>query len=173
MCDPVSMAVATTATSAASSYMGFAGQNQAAAANETAANLGYANSINGLNTQATQIDKQQSENTVTALINSVAARGRISAAASSQGMGGSTTAAQENAAEFASGRQLSIEDLNSQQERVQNANQRSGADLQRRSQIASVQPASTLSLVLGVANSALKGANQFSQSGGQFGGSTG
>jgi hypothetical protein len=168
MCSPVALAGVTGGVQAASSVFGFMGQNQAAKLNTQAANLGYANNINALNTQATQINQQQSENTVSSLIDSVAARGRISAAAGSEGAGGSSTASQMNAAEFSAGRNLAVEDLNSQNARVQNANQRSGADLQRRSQIASVQPASPLSLVLGLANAGISGAKQFSEAGGQF-----
>lgn len=169
MCVPIAMAAATTAMSAASSIMGFIGQNQASQENKEAANLGYAATANESAEQATQIDQQQSENTMNAVIARVASQGRISASAASLGGGAESTTAQQNAAAFASGRDLSVEDINSEGQRLQVMNQLNAADMRRRTQIASVQPASPLSLILGLGGDALKGATEFSQLGGRFG----
>lgn len=170
MCDPISMAAATTAVSATSAIMGFQGQNQQAALNQQEANLGYAQSANEAGEQAVQIDQQQSENTMNAVINRVSAQGRISASAASMGGGAESTAAQANAAAFAAGRQLSVENINSAGQRLQVQNELISADDKRRSQIASVQKASPLSLVLGLAKAGLSGASAFGSAGGQFGG---
>lgn len=166
------MAATTAATSGASAIFGFMGQNQQAKLNQETANLGYAQSFNQAQEQATQISQQQSENTMNAVINRVAAQGHISASAAAMGAGAESTGAQENAASFTAGRQLSVEDINSQSQRLQVQNEMTSADLRRRSQIASVQPASPLSLILGLAKAGMQGISSFAGMGG-FGGGAG
>lgn len=172
MCDPISLAAATTAVGSASSVLGFAGQNQAAQANKTAANLAYANTGNQVAVRGAQIDQQQSENTVQAMIDRVTAQGRISASASSMGGDAATTARTENAADFASGRSLSLEDVNSQNQRIGNAQTMTNAFYTRQSQENQVLPGNPLSLALGLAKAGLGGASAFGKLGGQFGGTS-
>lgn len=170
---PMIMAATSAGAAGAQSIFGFLGQNAAAAANERSANLAYAQASNEAGQEAVQVDQRQSENTVNAIIQSVAQRGKISASASSLGSGGETVAAESNAADFEAGRWLSVQDQNSTNQRLQITNQLKGADLQRRGQIMSVQPASPLSLVMGLAGAALKGANAYAGFGGRFAGNTG
>jgi hypothetical protein len=127
MCDPVTIAVTTAAVSAASSIMGFEGADAACPTqNANAANATYANSYNALEEQRGQIDAQASENSVSALIDRVKAHGAISASASSMGTGGATSKELANAADFDAGRSLSIENLNSQGQRLQTFRTNSG-----------------------------------------------
>jgi hypothetical protein len=169
MCDPVSIAVTTAAVGAASSYMGFQGATQQAHANANAANLQASSTYNALGEQEGQIDAQQSENTVSALIDRAKAQGSISASASSFGTGGSTTTALANAADNEAGRALSVEDLNSQSQRLQVQNQLQGADITRRNKIASMPAPSPLTLVLGMAKAGLQGTSAYTSAGGRFG----
>lgn len=171
MCDPVTIAAATFAVSAASSVMGFEGETQRAHLNANAANMQGANTYNALEQQRGQIDAQQSENTVSALIERAKARGAISASASSIGTGGSTATALETAADNQAGRALSIENLNSDNQRLQVRNQIQASDIQRQNKINSVLAPSPLSLVLGLAKAGLQSASAFTSAGGSFGGS--
>lgn len=168
MCDPVSIAVTTAAVSALSTTVGFIGQRQAAKANEQAANVSAAQQHNELGQRAVQVDAQQSENTVNALIERAAGQGAISASASAFNTGVSTTTQRSNAADFALGRSLSIEDLNSENQRQQIGNEHTGVELERVSQINSVQKPGALSLALGIGEAGLKGANAYSNAGGKF-----
>lgn len=169
MCDPVSIAVATTTVAAASVVMGFEGANSASHANANAANLQASNSYNLAGEQEGQIDAQQSEHTVSALIDRAQAQGKISASASSFGTGGSTTTELGNAADNEAGRSLSIQDLNSQGQRLQVQNELQGEDITRKNKIASMPPGNPLSLVLGIAKAGLQGSSAYTSSGGRFG----
>jgi hypothetical protein len=169
MCDPVTIAVTTAAVSAASSIMGFEGATQQSHQNANAANATYANTYNALEEQRGQIDAQASENSVSALIDRVKAQGAISASASSMGTGGATSKELANAADFDAGRSLSIENLNTQGQRLQVQNQLGAADITRRNKIASMPAPSPLSLVLGLAKAGLQGAGGYEQAGGKFG----
>lgn len=168
MCDPISLAAAGSAVSAGSSIFGFLGQNAAAKANEQAANLGYANAWNQGQQEAHQIDQQQSVNTVNAIIEQRSRQGQISASASAFGQGAESTAGEEVATNVQASRQIGVAAENAQNQRLQVSNQLQSADLARRSQIMQVQPESPLSLVLGIAQSGIQGANTFAGVGGRF-----
>ena len=169
MCDPLSIGIATATVGAASSIMGFEGANQASHANANAANLQASNTYNALGEQESQIDAQQSENSVSALIARTQAQGRISASASSFGTGGATTAELSNATDNEAGRSLAIENLNSQSQRLQVQNQMQGAEITRRNKIASVPAGNPLSLVLGIAKAGLQGSSFYASTQGRFG----
>lgn len=148
MCDPVSLAVAAGTVSQAKNVLGFLGGQQAYNANRNAAYSTYGTTYNTLQQQEGQIDAQQSENTTSALIKGIAAQGRISASASSLGGDAASTAAQSGAADFDVGRGLSIQDLNSENQRVQNAAELTGAAIKRDSQINQVAKPSALGLAV-------------------------
>lgn len=173
MCDPLTIGMVTAGVGALSSVAGFIGQQQAYKANVESANVGYMAKMNDLNTQAVQIDRQQSENTASAVIARAKAAGAISASASSFGIGPQSAAAAENASDVAINRDLAIRNINSESQRLQNASERTGAALSRQSQIAQVPKANPLSLALGLAGSALGGVDEFSKLGGRFPGSGG
>lgn len=169
MCDPVSISVANAATAAASAIMGFEGANSMSHANANAANLTASVQYNGLSEQAGEIASQQSENSLTSLINRARTQGSISASASALGAGGSTAQEEANAADVASGRSLAISDLNSSFQRLQIQNELTGSDVQRQNKIASVPAGNPLSLVLGLAKAGLQGVGSYEQAGGRFG----
>lgn len=150
--------------------MGFLGQNAAAKANTTAANLSYAQSENQIGERATQIDQQQSENLVQAEIDRAAAGGRINAAAAAGGSDAATTTRGEDTASLQAGRGLSIEDINSQNQRLGLVNDQAKAFYARQSQENEVLPQSPLQLGLGLTKAALGGASAFGSSGGLFAG---
>lgn len=170
MCDPVTIAVVAASTAALSTTVGFIGQTQMAKANEQAADVAAAQQHNELGQRAVQVDAQQSENTVNAIIERAATQGTISASASAFNTGLSTTAQRSNAADFALGRGLSIADLNSQGQRDQIGNQHIGVEMDRVSQINSVQAPGALSLALGITQAGLTGANAYSTAGGDLSG---
>lgn len=169
MCDPVSIAAATAVISTASATMGFVGQQQQYKSNAQMANITAANTYNGQQEQSAQIDAQQSENTVNAIVQRAQGEGVISAHAGAFGLSGSTTSRLSNAVDFASGRQLSVEDLNSSDQRLQMQNVMVGTDLTRQAQINSVAQADPLSLALGVAKAGLSGTSAYTSAGGKFG----
>lgn len=162
-------AVSTTAYSAASvlpvlsavvgvgsATTGFALQHQQSDATERAAYMGYGQTATGLAQQASQIDAQQTENRVEAAIARSAAQGRLSNSLSSMGVTGATATAQTSAVDNQVGRAISIQDLNSQNARVQNAYELQGAALQRDSRIASTPRPSPIQLALGIGEAGLQ-----------------
>lgn len=169
MCDPVTITAAATATVAAiSTTAGFMGAQQAAKDNKTAANLTAANSFNDLSARGRQIDQQNSENILSNLIDAHAAQGAISASASAYGTGEATTQQLSNAAQFAAGRNAEIDQLNSDDQRLQLASDRVGVGMRRQSQINSKLAPSGLSLALGYAQDAIGGVNEYHSLGGKF-----
>lgn len=158
MCDPVSMAVVGSSLGASQSILGFAGQNQAHSQAVQAADASYANTSNSLQTQETQIDRQQSENTVTAMINAAANRGKVSASASSMGADGATTTQLVNAGNFDVGRALSIADQNSESLRQRNSQDLTDANIKRQSAINAVPDGSIAGLLTGIAGAGIAGA---------------
>lgn len=160
MCDPVSMGAASAGMGAVQSVMGFMGQTQAARSNAQAANASYMNTYNSEQQQASQVDRRQSENTVTSMINAAAARGRVSASASSMGADAASTTQMVNAADFDVGRALSIEDVNSEDQRVQIGQQLTNANIERQSQINQVVKPSPFSLITNLGADAIQGAGQ-------------
>lgn len=157
MCDPISIAGITTAVSAMSSVAGFIGQSQAAKQNKALAQDSFNETANSLSEQRVQINAQASEDAVTANIDRAQSLGRISATMGSLGGDYATTQAAGHAADFAVGRNLSIEQLNTQNKLAQNTDELVGADLQRQAKIASVPPPSPLSLVAGLGKAGLGG----------------
>jgi len=161
LCDPVSLTAMTFATGAAKSVLGFIGQNQAAEANKQAANAAFANTSNSLAEQRVQIDRQQSENTVSAMINAAANRGKVSASASSMGADAATTTQLVNAGNFDVGRALSIADTNSESMRIRNSQDLTDANIKRQSQINQVLPQSPLELALNLSGNAISSAGDY------------
>lgn len=168
MCDPVSLAVATAAVGTVQAGASFAGANRAADDNLHAANRTNASGFNALELRRTQQDAQHSEDTVTALIEQTAARGRISASASALGSDAGTIAAQSNAADFGTGRALAIGNLNAQNASQDVARAKEDNNTRRVNQISQVRRGSPLSLALGISSAALSGANTYASTGGQF-----
>ena len=168
MCDPVSLGLAFAAVGATSSVMGFVGQNQAASANRRAADLSYANTENQLALKGSQVDAQQSENTVQAAIARITGQGRISASASSMGSDAASATRGANAVDFGVGRGLSIENINSDSQRQAIGGEEANAFYAHQSQVNSVLPQSPIQLALGLAKSGLGGVSTFSQFGGTF-----
>lgn len=162
------MGALSTGLGAASSVAGQVGQANAYNANSQAAQVGYEARFNDMQHQAVQVDQQQSENTETAVINRARAAGAISASASSFGMGPSSTATAENAAAVSANRALAIQDINSESQRGQVGSEATSSYLQKVSQINSVARPSPLSMILGIGNAALGGADLYSKLGGHF-----
>lgn len=168
MCDPVTIALSTAAVAAATTGLSYAGQQQRAASTAQAANLNFANNSNALGAQATQVDEQHSENALSTIIEGAKNAGRISAGASSLSLGASSTAGQENANDVDIGRSLAIGDLNQQNKDLQIGMDVQSAGVARQSQIAQAPPPSLASLVVGLGDAAVKGANTYASVGGKF-----
>lgn len=146
--------------SALGSVLGFAGQQQAHAQAVQAADASYANTSNSLQTQETQIDRQQSENTVTAMINAAANRGKVSASASSMGADGATTTQLVNAGNFDVGRALSIADQNSESLRQRNSQDLTDANIKRQSTINATPSPSPIGLLASITGAGIQGAGE-------------
>lgn len=168
MCGPLLLAAVPAAIASAGAIAGFIGQGQASASNTTAANLSYAANQNVLGQRSVQIDQEQSQNTLNAAIARASAEGKVSASASSFGGDASTTTRQVNAADFSVGKQIGVEDINSQNQRLQVANDQTSDFYARQSQINKVPPPSPLSLGLSIAGDAAEGAANYSKLGGKF-----
>lgn len=168
MCDPLTIALVTTAASAGSAIMSFQGQRAAKKANDQAANMTYANTYNELGNRNIQIDQQQSENSVEAAINQHVLQGRISASAGAMGLTGGTTKSLEVSAANQVGRALSLERLTSENQRIQQGTEYNAAGIRRVSQINSVAKPSIAKLGFDLAKSGLQGANAYSDAGGKF-----
>lgn len=169
MCDPVTaLAVVSTATAAASSVASFVGQGQKYGQNEIAANLAYASNQNVDAQKATQVDQQQSQNTLEAAIARAKGLGRVSASASSMGADAASTAADVQGVDFSVGRQLGVENINASNSRLQIANDETGNWFRKQSQINSVEQASPAALGIGLAGDALSGATTYAKLGGRF-----
>lgn len=159
MCDPVTMGVIVASTSAISAGLAFGGKQEERATNIADANAGYANTFNSIQTQAGELDTQRSENAVTAMINAAASRGHISASASSMGADAATTTAMANAGDFDVGRDLSLKNVNTENQRVQLGQNLKDASLRRQSQINQTPAPSVAGLLLNIAGAGIKGAN--------------
>lgn len=166
MCDPATIAMTTLAVSSASAVAGFAGQQQASAANKTAANIGYGQNYNALQERSTQIDEAQSENTFDAIVSRAAASGRISNTAAAFGTDQATTTQQQNASDFGIGRDASVDDLNYENQRIQVSQGVTNADLQRQSQINRVPKPSVAALGLTLAGDAASAGGTYLNLGG-------
>jgi hypothetical protein len=173
MCGPLALAAIPTALSTASAVMGFAGQNAQSKANASAAGLQYGQTENQIAAQRSQIDAQQSQNTVQALIDRISAQGRISASAGAMGADAATSTRAINQAAFAAGRGLGIEDTNSANMRANTGTESQNAFYQEQTKKNQALPPSPLALALNIASSFSGGAQTFANMGGQFGGSGG
>lgn len=154
---------------AISTITNFIGQNQVARANELAANRNFANKTEALNNQNTQLSEQSSEDHVSNAIKSAQQFGRISATAAALGMGQSTLSPYLNAAQGAVGRDMAIEDTNTNAKRQNLVASGTGAELERQSTINSKPRGTALGLALGLGKDALGAANLFGSVGGKFG----
>lgn len=161
MCDPVSLGIATFALSATQAISSYVGQNALSKANEQAANYNYAREQGAINRQDVQLQEEHSQKVMDTAIATLAARGDISASASSMGLSQGSLASQINASMFGIGRNATIEDKNFTNQRIELANSRTDAELKRQNQINSQPRATTASLVLGLGKSALSGYNSY------------
>lgn len=168
MCDPLSLAAGTAAVAGASSIASFAGQGMAAGANARSANYAFAQNQDVESQRAAQVDQQQSENTVQSAIDRTQAEGKVSASASSFGGDRQTATGEVNAVANTNERALGIENVNSNEQRLNIANEGESAEISRQSQINRVQPESGLALATSLAGDAAGGASTYSKLGGRF-----
>jgi hypothetical protein len=159
MCGPIAIAAATFAVSAASQIAGFIGQKQASEANERAANISYGQSENELGRRAAEIDAAEGQNTFNSIVERAQAAGRISASASDMGTGAAVTQTVSNQSANEIGRAAAVDQLNSRNQRLQIGDMRTRASFDR---------PSALSLVLGLAGSALGAGKTYSDLGGRL-----
>lgn len=161
MCDPITIGAATAALSIATTTVGYIGQGQAYKANETAANINYARDQDAAGRQQVQLDKKASENSFDTAIAQLQAEGDIAASATDRGLGTSSIVQSLNASMFGIGRQATAESINDRSARQNIAESRTDAQVRRQSQINSLSKPSSLSLVLGIGQGALAGANAY------------
>jgi len=166
MCNPMFLAAASTAIGVVRAGAEYVGGRKLASAQELAVNQTAAEQSNVLARRDVQIGAQASEDRVNAIINAVAAQGRISASASSMGSDAATVAQMSNAEAFKAGRGASIQDLNTQNALAENQQARRNNELERVSKINTIQKPTPLSLVLGIAQAGLQGANTYYATGG-------
>jgi hypothetical protein len=169
MCDPVSLgliAAATFAVGAASDISQYMGEKQAYKVNQQVANLNYANNANIIQQKRVQLDQEKSEKAVDTAITTVRAEGAVSAAAGSMGLSSSSIVQAINADMFGIGRQFTADETNDQNQRLQLANELSGADIERRGKIASVSKPGLGTLGIAIAGDAVKGVGTYVSMGG-------
>lgn len=158
MCDPLTIsAAAAAALSMGQAAMTHIGTNRAYAANEQAANLGYAQDQNALGQQQVQLDQERSQSALDTAISTLQAQGQIAASASSSGLASSSLIHSVNASMFGIGRQVDAEKTNDFNTRQAIAASRTEADLKRQNQINSRTRSSGLELALGIAQAGAKG----------------
>jgi hypothetical protein len=159
MCDPVSIGVATAAVAVGGTVASAVGQNKAAGANQTAANMTFASQQDTLRDQAVQIDQESSEKSFDTAITAIQSEGAIAASAGEQGLAPTSITQALNASMFGIGRQASADDVNARNQRAQLTTEAKGNDISRISQIKKVRPMSTVGLALGVGQGILSGVN--------------
>ncbi len=159
MCDPISIGAATAALAVGTAVADHVGTNQAYEANRQAANYNYANDLTTLGQKRVELDQQKSENAFDTAIATARENGRIAASAGDQGLGSSSIVQQLNSGMFGIGRQAGAEDLNDRNTRIQLAQETTGADIRRQSQINSKSRSSGVQLALGVGKGVLSGVN--------------
>lgn len=167
MCDPVSMAAVMSAAKIGGSVMSFVGQQQAYGFNEKMANLQFANTSNAETIKTGEVNQQQSEQDVTNAVNQAQAFGKIAASGTSSAAGRGTIGAAETSAGITSARQFGLTQQQGTAQRQQVGTELQGANLQRTSQINSMQKPSLASLVLGIVGGGVSGGQTYYASGGK------
>ena len=160
MCDPGTLALATTAVGSASDVLGFVGQEQSASANRVASNQNYFDRMSALQAQGVQMDAADAERSVDEAIARAQEGGRIATTASEfVGAAGQAQLRNTSAAELS--RSEAVADLNSQNARAQLGRERKGADIERISNINKVQRPSGAALALKLGGRALQGGTDY------------
>lgn len=116
MCAPALIAAVPALLSLGQSAAGGAG---AAGPTKTNARLAYAATSETINKQAAQIDAQQSENIFDNAVKSQQAQSSIVASASDSGVGPASLSHALNATDFGTSRDATLQDINSQNMRLQ------------------------------------------------------
>lgn len=153
MCLPIVLA----AVAIAGSVMSYMGQNQAAKANQSAANLNAANQYTVREQARVQGEQRSAEERVNLAVESAQNFGRIAQSSSTMGLGASTTQQAMNASDVATGRAQAVGGQNFLFGRSQYANDIYGDQLQKASQINSVPKGNTAALALGIVQGGLSG----------------
>lgn len=166
MCDPVTMAAVTFAVGAGQAVMSHVGQNQAYAANKTAANLNYAQDRQAVGAQAVELDQERSEKALDTAVSTVKAQGEVSASAADMGLSSGSLIHAINADMFGIGRQEMSDLTNDQNSRLQLSRQLEGASITRQTTINSMRKSSGLDLILGVAKAGVSAAGAYNSAGG-------
>jgi hypothetical protein len=161
------LGIATAALAVGQAVTTHIGTNQAYSANKQAANYNYANDLTTLGQKRVELDQARSENAFDTAIATAREQGRIVASATDQGLAPTSITQQLNSAMFGIGRQAMAEDTNDQNARIQLAQERTGADIRRQSQINSKPRSSGVQLALGVGQGLLSGANTYKSAGGR------
>jgi hypothetical protein len=168
MCNPAIIAGGAFAVEAGQAVLQHIGQNQAYAANKTAANYNYANRMDVIDQQRVQLDQAKSENVFDTAIAGLKAEGSIAASAGDMGYGHASIASALNADMFGLGREASVEDAADQNQRVQLGNEKTGAAIARTSQINSMSKSSGLQLALGIGKAGVDATKTYMGAGGKF-----
>lgn len=161
MCDPVTLAVIATTVSAGSAYLGYQGQQQAAADGQAAANINFAQRNEALSAERAQVDASRTEDAVDREIESAKSSGRIAASINEMGLGGQTGTQLVNTNAFETGRASSISELNFQNQREQIQRGVRGAEITRAGDMAASRKPSSLGLILGLGEAGLRGRSTY------------
>lgn len=159
MCDPISLAVASVAVSAASSVSGYVGQRQAAKAQEMAAQDAYIANQAALDVQQQQTNEQASQKMSERVRQAMIERGRLRALAA-EGMGGQSTARLEGEIDLATATDMAVIERNRSMNEAQAQLQKRGMRAQSQGAINASQRPSPLGLAIDLAGTALSGASK-------------
>lgn len=174
MCDPTggvaTLAVLSAVVGVGSAVSSYQGQMQAARAQTQAANQTYAFRDESIRAQAAQLDTAQTEDAVDREIESIRAQGRIANSISDMGLGDFTGTQLTNVNAFETGRAQTLTDVDFAQQRDQLNRDERGAILERDTN-QGVKP-SSLSLLLGIGQGVIQGANTWGAMGGRYPGKT-
>ena len=157
MCGPAAVGAAAGGLAITEAVMTHIGTNQAYKANKQAANYNYANDRTNIGQKQVELDQEGSENAFDTAIATAREQGRITASASDQGLGSQSIISSINAGMFGIGRQAEVERINDQNSRIQLAQDLTGADIRRQSQINSKPRSSGAQLALGIGKGILSG----------------
>lgn len=169
MCDPATIiAGATLALGVGSTVSSYMGQRQQITVDRQVSNLNFAQQSNIISQKKIQLDQGKSEDAFDTAIATVRAQGAVAAGAANQGLSGASIIQAVNADMFGIGRQVEAQNINDENQRIQLANELAGADLTRRSEIASKKKPGALDLALGIGGDVLKGVSAYTTAGGKF-----